>query len=94
MDGNMHNCTWNVSALSGNVTVLLDKLNIKWSDQCQGANFLHLNNVQKFSEVWLCGSGVPRFTGFKSKDSSLIVKFQSEQLQKYEGFKLFLIASG
>lgn len=89
-----NNCTWNVTATVGNVTLLLDKLNLKWSEQCQGLNYLYLSNIDKYSEVWLCGSGVPRFTGFKSKDRGLIIKFQSEKLESNQGFKAFLIASG
>jgi len=94
MDDKNSNCTWNVTATVGSVTVLLDKLNLQWSDQCQGKNFLYLSNIQKYSEVWLCGSGVPRFTGFKSKTSGLIINFRSEKLESNQGFRAFLIASG
>jgi len=88
------NCTWNVTATEGKVTLLIDKLNIKWSEGCRGENHLYLGSVFRHTEVWLCGTGTPRFTGFKSKNRSLIIKFRSDQLDNNHGFKAFLIANG
>ena len=64
-----NNCTWNVTvsdllvsnflilkcpqATEGNVTLLLDKLDLQWSKECKGANHLYVGNVDRYTEVCL-----------------------------------------
>jgi len=89
-----NNCTWNIQATQGNITLLVDKVNLSWTKGCKESNHLYVGNIHKYSEVWLCGSESKHLSRLRSKNGRLLIRFVSQPLESNQGFRVYLIASG
>jgi len=83
-------CRWRVQTTSGLIQVTLEDFSIQYSGGCKNKDYLFLNPVKKYSKVWLCGSN-PTIVKYKSKSTSLTIKFVTNSSGQSTGFRLKLV---
>merc|ERR1712018_1063390 len=87
------NCKWIINATKGKLKLTFDKFKTEWSQNCK-KDYLFVGNVAKYNKLYLCGSNIPSNLSLKSKDRTIVLKFQSNNKVGKPGFKATVVASG